>query len=144
MPRASRWLVRTSLVHLVLGFGLGAVILAAKGGYGGTAALRLVPAHADIVLFGWLIQIVMGVATWILPRDADRVASSGPAWIAWALLNAGIVASVASCAIRAPGLAEAGRLLEAAAVFAFVAGAAARVRPARRIPPGAGAPGPAR
>ena len=121
MPRVSRVLVRTAMLHLLLGFGLGAWMLASKSGLMATPALSLVGAHVDVVLAGWMMQLAMGVASWILPRDADRGPNPAPAWAAWGLLNAGVVAS-------AWGVLLPGRLLELAAVAVFALPALPRIR----------------
>ncbi|MBK7199099.1 MAG: hypothetical protein WAW03_10515 [Anaerolineae bacterium] len=68
MPTLSRWLVRTSFLYLAAGFGLGDLILTAKG-LGILPGIWVwLPAHVFLVLFGWIIQFTMGVAYWILPR----------------------------------------------------------------------------
>jgi cbb3-type cytochrome oxidase subunit 1 len=129
MPRASQWLIRTALVHLAIGCGLGAWILAAKAGFTEGRPLRLVPLHAEMLVFGWMLQVVMGVAHWILPRRADRSPPAAPAWATWRLLNAGVLACAASHLLAATTLVSVGRTLEAAAVMVFVASAWPRVRP---------------
>src|SRR5436309_14719549 len=68
MPRVSRWLVQASLVYLALGFTLGAVLLFNKGIPLTPVLVRLLPAHIEFLLVGCVIQLVMGVATWIFPR----------------------------------------------------------------------------
>jgi len=123
VPRASVWLIRSALVCLALGFTLGALMLGGKG-LGWTAELpRAIPAHVELVVTGWMIQLAMGVALWILPRFGVR----GPArreawgWLAWGLLNSGIAMVVL-------GQAFAGRLCELAAILAFAGGVWSRVR----------------
>ena len=68
MPRLSVWLVRTSLAFLAAGVSLGAAALAGKGLAAGPWVSRLVPIHAEFLLVGWTVQLVLGVAYWILPR----------------------------------------------------------------------------
>src|ERR1051325_5740556 len=93
MPALSRWFVRASLVYLVGGFSLGALMLALKAtSRHGAMALALVP-HVELLLVGWTMQLTMGVAFWILPRfegGASRGAV-GYAWLAFVLLNAGVL-----------------------------------------------------
>jgi hypothetical protein len=93
MPRAARWLVRTSLVYLALGFTLGAVLLFNKGVPLLPGIHRLLPAHIEFLLVGWVIQLVMGVATWIFPRFGVPHSAHGSevaSWLAFALLNGGV------------------------------------------------------
>lgn len=134
MPRASRWFIRASLVNLALGFTLGALLLCNKA-VGLTPELtRLLPAHIEFLLVGWVIQLVMGVATWILPRFAvpsSAYGSAAVAWVAFGLLNAGVWLAAAGpvAAGRLGGvLPLLGRLAEAAAAVAFAANVWARVR----------------
>jgi heme/copper-type cytochrome/quinol oxidase subunit 1 len=91
MPRLSRWFVRSALIYLLIGFGIGGLILCAKAGYVDARVWVWLLPHADFLLVGWLIQLAMGVAYWILPRMREtgrgRVAL---AWIAYFLLNAGL------------------------------------------------------
>ena len=67
MPTLSRVAVRLALVSLVLGAAIGAALLAAPT-LGGQPPWRLLPLHVELLLFGWLVQLTMGVAYWILPR----------------------------------------------------------------------------
>jgi hypothetical protein len=93
MPRASIWLIRAALVHLVIGFTLGALLLVNKAS-GLTAAIwRWLPVHLEVLLVGWFVQLVMGVAYWILPRFGMSRAARGReglAWLALALVNVGV------------------------------------------------------
>jgi hypothetical protein len=131
MPRVSVWFVRSALVCLALGFTLGAVMLAAKG-TGDTALVpRLLPIHVELLLVGWMLQLAMGVAQWILPRFGVQGVARGvmPAWIAFTALNGGLLL-VAVAAVR-PGsdaLVLAGRGAEVVAAAAFVTSVWARVR----------------
>ena len=104
MPRLSVWFVRTALVYLAIGFALGAIMLAAPGLRLGVPTARLLPAHIEFLLTGWMIQLALGVAFWILPRF--RV---GPergreeiAWVSYALLNIGVVTAAAGAVIGLP------------------------------------------
>lgn len=140
MPRASRWFIRASLVNLALGFTLGALLLCNKA-VGLTPELtRLLPAHIEFLLVGWVIQLVMGVATWILPRFGVPRSASGSmtaAWIAFAALNAGVWLSAAGPLVAGGvggWLPLLGRLAEAAAAVAFATNVWARVRPSGLSP----------
>ncbi|MAG34691.1 MAG: hypothetical protein CL878_00355 [Dehalococcoidia bacterium] len=95
MDRISVWLVRTSLVYLVGGFGLGAVLLATMGLGQPWSLPRVGVVHAHLLFVGWLVQFVLGIAFWLLPRR--RVAgvlqptSERWAFLAYGLLNTGLV-----------------------------------------------------
>jgi len=123
MPRVSLWLVRSALICMVLGFTLGAVMLAGKGLGHGVWIAGWIPVHVELVLVGWMLQLAMGVALWILPRFGVM----GPArnaywaWGAAALLNGGMVLVVAGAVFP-------GRVLELGAAVAFGLSVWARVR----------------
>ena len=128
MPRTSRWLVRTALLYLVAGTALGGVLLAAPAA-GGLGWWR---AHAELMLFGWVLQLAMGVAYWILPKHAAGPARGSEMLAAWIhpLLNAGIgISAIAWLALLPPALLAAGRTLELSAVAAFAVVAWPRVKP---------------
>lgn len=134
MPRASRWFIQASLVYLALGFTLGAALLFNKGIPLSPALGRLLPAHIEFLLVGWVIQLVMGVATWMFPRfGVARSArgSEGATWLAFALVNCGVwLAGIGPLAsARAAALLPLmGRLAEVAAAVVFAANIWARVR----------------
>lgn len=126
MPRVSAWFVRASLCHLVGGFAIGALLLAAKGFPPGFDPWALRPVHIEMLLVGWMIQLVMGVAVWIFPRFVLHRAprrSAVTAWLAFALLNAGVLL------VSLGGL-LAGRLTEIGAAASFAAHLWGRVSPA--------------
>jgi hypothetical protein len=134
VPRTSRWFIQASLVYLALGFTLGAAVLFNKGIPLTPALVRLLPAHVEFLLVGWVIQLVMGVATWIFPRFGvphSAYGSETAAWLAFALINAGVW--LAGVGPLAPGrvgdfLPLIGRLAEAAAAVLFAANIWTRVR----------------
>ena len=125
MPRLSAWAVRLSLLYLLLGFTLGALMLANKGISFAPWVWSFLPAHIDILLFGFVIQFAIGVAYWILPRH--RGGSRGNEtvlWIAIGLINLGVWTVTCTSLLKLPGVwLAAGRLLEgtAAGLFAFQA-----------------------
>ncbi len=92
MPRLSVWFVRASLIYLSIGFAIGALLLAEKGVPYFPAILSILPVHIEFLLIGWLVQLAMGVAFWILPRFGME-SPRGNEQIIWAslmLLNAGL------------------------------------------------------
>lgn len=136
MPRLSRWFVRSALVHLVIGFGAGAALLCVKAGLADPLLWVWLPAHADALLAGWMIQLACGVGYWILPRLG--AAGRGRSWLAvlaFVLLNAESALCLGSGALRqaAPGEASwmalfaAGVALQTLALCAFAAHAWPRV-----------------
>lgn len=122
MPRVSAWLVRVSLVHLVVGSTAGALLLAAKGGVPTPVPAGLVPVHREVVLVGWMVQFVLGVGFWVLPPARAARVRGRAGWWVLGLLNAGVALSAGSAAVGLTGAATlAGRGLEAAAILLFAA-----------------------
>jgi len=131
MPRLSVWFVRASFIHLFLGSTFGGLILANKGIPFAPWTWSLLPAHIESLLLGWMVQLAMGVAYWILPRFR-----SGPprgnvnlAWVALVLLNAGIVIVALQPFTDAAWLALTGRIFETSAILLFIMVSWRRVKP---------------
>ncbi len=131
MPRLTVWFVRAALVYLLLGFTFGALLLLHKGLPLHPALWSLLPAHIEFVLFGWTVQLVLGMAFWILPRFARPPVRGNekPAWAAFLLINAGVL--LLGLSAFGPGGAWTvllGRAAEAAGVIAFAVHAWPRVK----------------
>ncbi|MCP4361338.1 MAG: hypothetical protein GY796_25290 [Chloroflexi bacterium] len=92
MPYLSRWMIRAAFIYLLLGFTIGGLMLANKGLSLLPAVWGWLPVHIEFLLMGWIVQLVMGVAFWILPRywTKPRRPHENYVWIAFALLNLGI------------------------------------------------------
>src|SRR5690349_12237006 len=104
MPRLSCWFVRAALLHLALGASFGALILSAKGFPGTLAwAWLLLPAHIQLLVGGWMIQLSFGVAYWILPRLSGANERGKPVWavISFVALNAGVAGAAMLLVLRA-------------------------------------------
>jgi hypothetical protein len=128
MPRVAAWFIRASLCHLVGGFVLGALLLASKGIALPPSVWVLRSVHIEMLLVGWVIQLVLGVAIWIFPRfvlHRRPRQSAITAWLAFALLNLGVVLVCAGEATAA-----AGRISELAAAASFAIHLWGRLSPA--------------
>jgi cbb3-type cytochrome oxidase subunit 1 len=62
--------VKTSFVFLLAGLFLGAYIVVTQFVLGVYPPRLLVTAHVHLLLVGFMLMIVMGVATWMFPRPA--------------------------------------------------------------------------
>lgn len=131
MPRLSVWFVRCSFIYLFLGFTLGGFILANKGFSFAPWVWNLLPAHMEFLLLGWMVQLTMGVAFWILPRFR-----SGPprgnidlVWSVFVILNTGIVMVAVQPFFSIAWLIQTGRILETSSVLLFVLASWQRVKP---------------
>ncbi|MEW6582716.1 MAG: hypothetical protein AB1416_08150 [Actinomycetota bacterium] len=136
MPAVSRWCIRAALVYLLAGMSVGAWALT-------ETALDVAPGgpwravHTHLLLVGFLILMVMGVAHWMFPRRDGRRVGRAATWVAFALVNAGLLLRVASeVAIDQGGGRTWNHLLAAAAwmpvagILAFAVGAWPRVKAA--------------
>lgn len=130
MPRVSVWMIRAALLDFGIGVTLGALLLWNKGLPFAGAIWRLLPVHLELVLFGWILQLALGVAFWILPRFTGqaRFGSVRRAWIGFGLLQAGILA-VALGSLGSDALIALGRVAEVVGAAAFVAQLYPRIKP---------------
>ncbi len=62
--------IKTSFVFLLSGLVLGGCIVVAQFGFGLYPPHLLTTAHAHLLLVGFMLMMVMGVATWMFPRPA--------------------------------------------------------------------------
>lgn len=129
MPRLSAWIVRLSLIYLLVGVLLGALLLAQKGVPYYAPIWAIFPLHTEFLLVGWLLQFAAGVAFWILPRFASGPPRGDERLVvaAFILLNAGIL--LAASSLMLPGTLIAGRMIESAALLLFVLASWRRVKP---------------
>jgi hypothetical protein len=131
MPRLSVYFVRASLVYLALGFTFGGLLLANKGVMFLPVIWALLPVHIEFSFVGWMIQLAMGVAFWILPRFPTHPIRGREqlSWLAFFLLNLGIWFVVLQIAVQVEWLTLAGRVLEWLAVGLFAVGNWRRIKP---------------
>ncbi|MCC7358446.1 MAG: hypothetical protein IT317_03160 [Anaerolineales bacterium] len=136
MPRLSVWFVRTGLLYLAAGFTVGGLLLFNKGLPLHPLMWRLLPAHIELLLLGWTLNLALGVAYWILPRykTGPPRGSETPVWLAYGLLNGGVAAI---CLAPWLGLSEAGqaglitlgKVAETLAAAAFAGHILPRIKP---------------
>lgn len=130
MPRLSCWFIRAALLYLAVGITLGALLLYHKGIPLHPLLWRLLPIHVEFLLFGWMVQLVMGVGFWIFPRFWRSRGNEKPAWLAFGLINLGVwLAGVGPILGASPIIVLIGRLAEAGAAIGFAAHAWSRIKP---------------
>jgi hypothetical protein len=130
MPRFSVWAVRAALLYLVLGLTIGALMLWHKGAPIHPMLWRLLPAHIEFLLFGWTVQLALGIAFWILPRFQTVRGNPALVWSALALLNLGVLLVSIAPFVPAPGpVTLSGRVAEIAGALAFALHAWPRIKP---------------
>ena len=110
MPKLSVWMVRSSLVCMGIGFLFGSLVLHHKGVPIFLWSWRLLPPHIEFMIFGWTVQLAMGIGFWILPRfpQGDRYGNTLLGWVAFALFDIGLLAGAwagyaANAAMQAAG-----------------------------------------
>ena len=131
MPKLSVWLVRASLIHMGVGFLFGALILHHKAVPIAIWSWRLLNPHIELMIFGWTIQFVMGIAFWILPRFSgdQRYGKVYLGWWSFRLLNLGILLTAVATWLASDWVSLVGRLSTLGAVFLFVLLIWPRVKP---------------
>lgn len=131
MPKLSVWMIRTSLLSMGMGFLFGSLILHHKGIPIYDWTWRLLNPHIELMIFGWMMQFVMGVAFWILPRfpGEHRYGRTGLGWWSFGLLNAGVLATVLGTWSAHDALSLLGRCIMLVAVMLFVFVVWPRVKP---------------
>ena len=131
MPLQTIWLVRAALLHLLVGTTLGALLLVTKADLGTPPwVARTWPLHGEMMLLGWMVQLAMGVAYWILPKHAQQPVRgrAAPVLAAALLINAGVIAAGLGPALGWADLTVAGRMAELAAVLLFASNAWPRIK----------------
>jgi heme/copper-type cytochrome/quinol oxidase subunit 1 len=141
-----RLYVKTSFAFLLLGLLLGGYITVEVNLLGRAVAWPLITAHAHLVLVGFMLMLVFGVATWMFPRPArdDARYRPGLAWLVYWLLTGSTLVRVvgefaaAAAGTRVSSLAALGGLGQLAAGLVFVVNMWTRVRmPGGITPPSA-------
>ncbi|HEY7364158.1 MAG TPA: hypothetical protein VIE37_08650 [Methylomirabilota bacterium] len=109
MPTLVRRYIKTSFVFLVLGLLLGGYILVAEFFLGSYPPRLVVTAHVHLLLVGFMLMIVMGVATWMFPRAAKpdgRYRAELAEAVYWIMAGATVLRAVAEVTAGFSGLAS--------------------------------------
>jgi hypothetical protein len=120
MPAVSIWMIRFSLIYLILTFVTGAAILVNKAFVIHPAFWALLPVHIEIAILGWVFQFVLGTAYWMFPRylKIEKRGSIRSAWLMVIALNLGVI--ITSLSFENTRIVFAGRILLAGSVFLFI------------------------
>ena len=145
MPPLIRRYIKTSFVFLVTGLGLGGYAVVAQFAAGAYPSRLLITAHVHLLLVGFVLMIVMGVATWMFPRparDDTRYRPELAEAVYWVMTLATALRAAAEILLGVTGarafgwLIAAGGLGQLAAAALFAANMWSRVR----MPPAAAPP----
>lgn len=133
MPLLSVYMIRAALIHLGVGFTLGAALLANKGLMLNPGIWRWLEPHIELLVFGWTMQLAMGVAFWALPRFTGerRYGKEALGWWSFMVFNGGVVMTAAGrwAGASLDAFALAGRTAVLLAVIAFSIVIWERVKP---------------
>lgn len=100
MPYVSRLFLKTGIAYLVLTFAFGATLLVLEA-VGRPAPFIAEVEHGHAGFVGWLVNMVIGIAYWLLPVNRAKFPQAqgrypeGLARGSFYLLNAGLVARLA-------------------------------------------------
>ena len=131
MPRLSVLMIRAALLYLGVGFLFGGLLLFNKGIPFEGGIWRLLPVHVELPVFGWMVQLIMGVAFWIAPRFSTEPRYGRVVLVkaAFVLLNLGIWLSAGGQWSGSAPLHLIGRVALLCAGFAFLFHLFPRIKP---------------
>jgi heme/copper-type cytochrome/quinol oxidase subunit 1 len=145
VPPLIRRYIKTSFVFLIAGLVLGGWIIVRQFVFGAYPPQLFITAHVHLLLVGFMLMIVMGVATWMFPRPARDDARYRPELaeaVYWTMTVATALrasAEIAGSFTPAPGLRlaiAAGGLGQLVGTALFVVNMWTRVRmPTAAAPP---------
>ena len=106
MPVTSRLFVKASIIYLCLGAILGALMFINRWIPLGAWVSYIRVSHVEMLIVGWLTQLILGVAWWLFPplkiglradaplpirRGQTQRGSEPLFWVTFGLLNAGVL-----------------------------------------------------
>jgi hypothetical protein len=139
-----RLYVKTSFVFLLLGLLLGGYVAVEVNLLGRGVPWPLITAHVHLLLVGFLLMLVFGIATWMFPRPGRDDARYRPGLarvVYWLLTASTIVRALGEVGAAISGsrgslLAAVGGLGQLAAAIVFVVNMWTRIRmPGGVVPP---------
>jgi hypothetical protein len=89
MPKLTRWYLKTALFYLILALSSGVLLVLPDG----SPLAGLFPVYLHALVFGWLTQLIFGVALWMFPKYSIAK-PRGHEWLGWTtfiLLNLGLI-----------------------------------------------------
>lgn len=129
--------IKTAIVFLAIGLGVGFLGLVRRELYGRWLTPYEISAHTHAILVGFMMMMIQGVALWLFPRPEkdDRRYDPRVAEVAWWAMTVGTVlrlvgelAHGAPTAIPLAGVIIAGGTLQLAGIAAFFHTMWSRVR----------------
>ncbi len=108
MPPLTRWMLKTSLLYLLLALLVGLLqsLAYVPGALAGMPVLRqLEPVRVHLFVVGWISLLIFGVVFWMFPKYT-REKPRGHEWLGWAaygLLNVGLILRISGESAAQPG-----------------------------------------
>lgn len=124
IPLQSIWMLRLSLIWLMISVTIGGLILIEKVISFMPMIWGFLPIHYELAIWGWLVQFAVGTAYWMFPKLLTGK-RRGPDWAGWCvvfLMNTGILSLAVSHLIQSGILSAAGRgiILISICTFAYL------------------------
>ncbi len=123
MPMLTRYYIKASFIHLLLGLLLGVLLALPTAADVLFAALR--PVYLHLIILGWVGQLIIGVMYWMFPKYSPTQPRGNQrlGWAVFVALNGGLLLRAIGEALLslAPESAS-GWLLAVSAVLLFAAG----------------------
>src|SRR5690625_2850774 len=93
MPEQSVWMIRLSMISLLIAITIGGVLLIHKATPLHPGVWALLPVACQLAIWGWRVRFVMGTAYWMGPRHLTGGARGADArgWIVFPLFNARVL-----------------------------------------------------
>ena len=128
MPTVSRWFIKTGLFFFCAALVVGGLRWLALLGVPAGPLAAAGAAHIHLFVFGWITQIIIGVAIWLFP-PLSRENPRGRIWLAWSsyvTINLGLLLRAVAEPLLAGASAHApwGWLLVSSAFLQLVGGLA--------------------
>ncbi len=128
MPDVSRYMIRAALLWLLVGALSGVLILAEKSFALWPSLWLTLPLHIGSMIFGWMLQFVLAVAYWMLPKYRQEPLRGPvlPALAACWMFNTGMAAAAVGhlFPIAGPAYPQAGVLVFSGYLMASLSAAA--------------------
>lgn len=106
MPKLTRWMLKTSLIYLLLALLIGLARGLQPFFAGSPAFLRqLEPVRVHLFVVGWLSMLIFGVVFWMFPKFSQEK-PRGHEWLLWAaydLINLGLILRIIGESAAQPG-----------------------------------------
>ena len=125
MPTLSRWFIKTGMIYLVVGLGMGAVMLAQPVLDWSPRLQALRPVYLHFLFIGWVTQIIMGVGYWMFPKQSREKprGSEKLGWLVYGTLNVGLILrAIGEPMVVLEPEADLGWTLAVASLFMLLAG----------------------